>query len=189
MLRRVLAEQRSIIIVLVAFLAIDVAVYAAFVYPLGAKVADADNRAVRASRSLQEARREFDAARGVASSKERAETELRAFYGDVLPGNLSAAHRLTYLTLAQMARDCSLTVIRRSAVEGQNKGGRLDHLQIAVVLQGQYDDVRDFIHRVETAPDFLVIDDLTIDEARDAGNNLVLTLQLSTYYRATGNAS
>jgi Tfp pilus assembly protein PilO len=188
-LRRVLVEQRKIIGALVAVLAIDAVVYAAFVYPLWAKVADADNRAVRASRSLQEARRELDAAKGVASSKDRAEAELRTFYADVLPGSLSAAHRLTYLTLAQMARECSLKVVRRSAAESGSRGGRLDRLQIAVVLQGQYDDLRTFIHRVETEPGFLVIDDLTIDEARDGASTLVLTLQLSTYYRATGDAS
>jgi Tfp pilus assembly protein PilO len=188
-LRRLLAEQRRFIVLLVVALAANVAVFAGLVYPLSARVADADNRAARASRALREAQREFEAAKGVAASKERAEAELRAFYGDVLPANLSAARRLTYLNLAQLARKSNLRVVRRTADEGRERDSALDRLQIALVLEGQYGDVREFVYRLETAPEFVIIDDVTIDQARDGGTTLMLKLQLSTYYRATGDAS
>jgi len=187
-LRRLLTEQRKFIVLLAVALAANVAVYAGFVYPLSARVADADSHAARASRALRESQREFEAAKGVATSKERAEAELRAFYGDVLPATHGAARRVTYLNLAQLARQCNLRVVRRTADEGQERGSELDRLQVALVLEGQYEDVREFVYRLETAPEFVIIDDVTIDQARDGGTNLMLKMQLSTYYRATGDA-
>jgi hypothetical protein len=189
MLPRVIRAHRTFVFLLAAGLALNVGAYAVFVYPLAARVADADNRAARASAALRDARREFEAARNVATSKERAEAELRTFYGEVLPGNLGAAHRVTYLNLAQLARQCNLHVTRRTAEEEHDRDSRLDHLKIALALEGQYDDVRRFIARLETAPEFVIIDDVTLDQAREGGATLLLTLQLSTYYRTTGNAS
>jgi Tfp pilus assembly protein PilO len=188
-LRRVLNEHRTFVVVLGVALAVNGGVYASFVYPLATRVADADNRASRADRALREARREFDAARGVATSKERAEAEIRTFYGEVLPANLGAAHRLTYLNLAQLARQSNLRVVRRTAGEGHDRGSMLDHLRIALVLEGQYDDIRSFVHRLETAPDFVIVDDIALDQARDAQTSLLLAIQLSTYYRASSHAS
>jgi len=188
-LRRVLIEQRRFVVLLTAALAINVGVYAGVVYPLAARVADADNRAARASRALREAQREFEAAKGVAASKTRAEDELRSFYSSVLPSDQSAAQRVTYLSLAQLARNSNLRVMRRTAEVGREKGSSLDHLQLALVLEGQYEDVRQFVYRLEMAPEFVVIDDMTIEQGRDGGTTLTLRLQLSTYFRATGDAS
>jgi Tfp pilus assembly protein PilO len=188
-LRRVLSEQRKFVVLLAVALAANVGVYAGFVYPLATRVADADNRASRADRALREAKREFEAARGVATSKERAEAELRTFYGDVLPANVSAAQRLTYLNVAQLARQSNLRVVRHTASEGRERGSALDRLRIAVVLEGQYEEIRTFVHKLEMAPDFVIIDDVVLDQSRDAQGSLVLALTLSTYYRATSDAS
>lgn len=81
MLRRVLREYRLPVLVLLLAFVVNLGVYAGIVYPLASRVADADNRAARADRSLREARREFDAAKGVATSQERAEAELKTLYG------------------------------------------------------------------------------------------------------------
>jgi len=188
-LRRVLNEYRTFVILLVVALAVNVGVYAAFVYPLAARVADADNRASRADRALREARREFDSAKGVATSKARAEAELKSFYGEVLPANHSAANRQTYLPLAQLARQSNLRVLRRSAGEGRERGSSLDRLRISLVLEGQYEDMRTFVHRLETASEFVIVDDVSIDQGRETQGTLVLTMQLSTYYLASNNAT
>jgi Tfp pilus assembly protein PilO len=188
MLRRVLIEHRVAVIVLVVALAANVGVYWGLVYPLGERVADADNRAARADRTLREARREFDAAKGVATSKERAEAELKTFYADVLPTDLSAAHKVTYLNLAQLARAANLRIVRRTAAEGHDRGSVLDHLRIALTLEGQYEDVRGFVHALETSRDFVIIDNVQLDQARDGQTALVLKLQLSTHYRAPNHA-
>jgi Tfp pilus assembly protein PilO len=188
-LGRVLTEHRRFILVLVVALAANVGVYAGFIYPLASRVADADNRAERAARALRDARREFDAARGVATSRETAEAELRTFYHEVLPADLDAANGLTYLDLAQRARQNNLRVARRSASPDHVKDSGFGRLKIALVLEGQYEDIRRFVHGLETAPGFVVIDDMAVDQGRDAQNSLVLTLELSTYYRVANDAS
>jgi Tfp pilus assembly protein PilO len=189
MLRRVIREHRVAILALTVALAANAGVYWTFVYPLATRVADADNRALRADRELREARREFDAAKAVATSKARAEAELRTFYGEVLPAGLSAANRLTYLNLAQLARENNLRIAHRTATADRARDSGLDRLRIALVLEGQYEDVRNFVHRLETAPDFVVIDDVQLDQERDAQSALVLKIQLSTYYQASSHAS
>ncbi len=188
MLRRVVSEHRRFIWVLVVALVANVAVYAGLIYPLATRVADADNRAARAARAFVEARREFGAARGVATSRERAEAELRTFYRDVLPADLDAAHRLTYLNLAQLARQNNLRVLRRAASENHERGSGFDRLGISLVLEGQYEDIRRFVYGLETSPGFVIIDDVAIDQTRDAQSALVLTLQVSTYYRVANDA-
>jgi Tfp pilus assembly protein PilO len=188
-LERVLTEYRRFIVILAVALVANAGVYAGLIYPLAARVADADNRAERAARALRNARREFDAAKEVATSRERAEAELRTFYHDILPADLDAAHRLTYLDLAQRARQNNLKVSRRTAAEDQKRGSGFGRLAIAMVLEGQYEDIRRFVYGIETSPGFVVIDDMAIGPGRDAQRSLVLTLQLSTYYRVANNAS
>jgi Tfp pilus assembly protein PilO len=188
-LRRVLREYRVSVVVLLLAFGVNAGVYAGIVYPLAAKVADADNRAARADRALREARREFDAAKGVATSQQRAEAELKTFYGEVLPADLSAAHRLTYLNLAQLVRTSNLRIVRRTADEGHTRGSRLDYLRVAVTLEGQYEDVRAFVHNLETSPDFVIIDDVELDQARDGQTALTLKIQLFTYFRGAANGS
>jgi hypothetical protein len=40
------------------------------------------------------------------------------------------------------------------------------------------------MHQLETAPEFVVIDDVSLSTDDTDGGLLLLTLQLSTYYRA-----
>jgi Tfp pilus assembly protein PilO len=188
-LRRVLREYRLPVVVLLLAFVVNVGVYAGIVYPLASKVADADNRAARADRALREGRREFDAAKGVATSQQRAEAELKTFYGEVLPADLSAAHRVTYLTLAQFARTSNLRIVRRTADEGRNRGSRLGYLRVALFLEGRYEDVRAFVHAIETSRDFVIIDDMALDQARDGQTALMLKIELSTYYQGSTDGS
>ena len=51
-------------------------------------------------------------------------------------------------------------------------------------LAGRYGDIRSFLHELETAPEFVVVDDVSLSEEYDEGGLLELTLQLSTYYQA-----
>jgi len=53
-----------------------------------------------------------------------------------------------------------------------------------IELAGRYRDVRAFIHQLETAPEFVVIDDVSLSTEDTDGGLLLLTLQLSTYYQA-----
>ena len=64
----------------------------------------------------------------------------------------------------------------------------LGRLKTRVVLQCDYENFRQFVYELETAPQFVIIDDVSIAQT-DTGKPLSLTLELSTYYRLAANGS
>jgi Tfp pilus assembly protein PilO len=183
-LQRALREHRRPLLALAIALVANLGLYGFVVYPMSKRVAEADARAAAADGSRRAAAAEFAAARRLADGKAQAEAELKTFYEEVLPDDLSAAQRATYVSLAQLARETNLRLARRQARPHQVLGAALDRLQISIALEGDYQDIRQFIHRLETAPSFVVIDDLGIEQAAMTDDTLRLSLELSTYYRA-----
>jgi Tfp pilus assembly protein PilO len=51
-----------------------------------------------------------------------------------------------------------------------------------MVLQGEYEDLRQFIYSVESSPEFVIIDDVALTEAKP-NEPQTLTIRMSTYYR------
>lgn len=183
LVRRIMAEHRRLVIPLVALLAVNSLVYVVAVYPLAQRVANIEQRERAADQELAAARRDFDAARGALVGKERASTELTTFYSEILPSDLAGARRLTYLRLAQLARESGLRYERSTREPVSERGSTLTRLQIEMVLSGDYDSMRNFIYQLENAPEFVVIDDVGLAEGALEGSGLQLTLKLSTYYR------
>lgn len=180
--RRVLAEHRRIIFPLAGLLIVNVLVYAVGVYPLAQRVANIEERDRAAEQGLARARREHDAARGALTGKERATVELGTFYKDVLPADLAGARRLTYLRLAQLARQTGLKLKTSTMDPRSEKASTLERLQISIALEGSYDAVRAFLYQLDTAPEFVVIDDVSLADQAGDRNALQLSMQLSTYY-------
>jgi len=54
-------------------------------------------------------------------------------------------------------------------------------------LQGDYEDFRRFIYALETAPQFLIIDDLVLTQA-NPNDPLTLIISMSTYFRLSNDA-
>jgi Tfp pilus assembly protein PilO len=181
--RRLITEHRRIVLPLGVALVVNVLVYALVVYPLSQRVANVEQRNQAAEAALRAARAEYAQANGTLTGKDRASTELATFYKDVLPPDLSGARRLTQLRLQQLARQSGLTFERAgyNPVPERNNSS-LTRLNISMVLSGSYANIRTFIYQLETAPEFVVIDNVSLSEGADAGQ-LSVTLQLSTYYR------
>ena len=114
--------------------------------------------------------------------RSRAAEELHRFYTQVLPPDLAGARRITYLRLAQLAERAGLQADRRSLMPAADSDRTLERLQITMILEGDYEDVRRFIHELETAPEFVVIDDVSLTQGAEESSPLILTLQLSTYF-------
>ena len=184
-LQRIIREHRRVIIPLAVVLGLNVVVYAAVVYPLGQRVANIEQRDRTAENQLRAAERDFSQANGTLTGKDRATTELATFYNDVLPPDLAGARRLTHLRLAQLARQSDLKFVRATFESVSPKESTLTQLKIEMVLSGTYANVRGFIHQLETAPEFVVIDNIELGQGADGGP-LGVTLHLSTYYRDTG---
>jgi hypothetical protein len=180
--RRVLTEKRSLLLPLVAGIVLNLGLYALVVYPLGVKSAGAADRAVNAAKSLRAAEQDYASARALVAGKSRADEELTTFYGKVLPSDQMAAVRLTYVPLPNIARKANVRVVaRRWTPEQPGKDARLGRLHIVAALQGDYESLRQFIYELGTAPEFVIIDDVTLLQA-EVGKPLTLTLELSTYY-------
>ena len=183
LVRRALAEHRRLGIGLGAAIVLNVLIYAFVVYPLSERVANVAQREQAAEQGLRQARSEHSLASGTLTGKSRAGAELTSFYNDVLPRDLAGARRLTYLRLARLAREAGLDYRRASYAPVVDSGSTLIRLQIQLVLSGTYPDMRNFIYQLESSPEFVVIDNVQLAEGADGGDSLVVTLDLSTYYR------
>lgn len=189
LLRRVAAEKRPILLPLVVVLVANVAAYALVVRPRGIKSAGAADRAAAAASALKAAEQELASARALVEGKSKAEEELDAFYGKVLPADLVAARRMTYSSLPALARKTNVKYEqRRTSLDEQDEDARLGHLNIRMGLSCDYESFRDFIFQLETSPQFVIIDDLTLTEST-TGEPLALIVNLSTYFRLRPNGA
>jgi hypothetical protein len=187
--KRIVAEKRALVLPILIAAIVNLLVYALVVYPLGVKSAGAANRAANAATSLAAAEQDFAAARALVEGKSRAEEELTTFYGKVLPGDQMAAVQLTYVPLPNIARKANVRVVgRRWTPEPIEKDSRLGRLHIVASLQGDYGAFRQFIYELETAPEFVIIDDVTLMQG-EVGKPLTFTLELSTYYALNKNGN
>jgi hypothetical protein len=185
-LQRVLAEKRAWIAPLGLVFLLNAGIFALAVYPLSTRVGAAQTRAERAAVELAAAEQDNAGAEAARIAHDRANAALGAFYTDVLPPDLAGANRITYLRLAQLARELNLRAERRSyEPEDPARDGVLGRLKISMALRGDYADVRAFIYELETADEFVVIEDLALSEGTDQESTLELALTLATYYRTT----
>ena len=182
LVRRVLNEHRRTVVPLLVALVVNVLAYAFIVYPLSNQVADVAGRDERAARALAAAKQEQAQAAGTLTGKDRAATELATFYQSVLPANVSSARRLVYLRLHQLARDAGLNYSRMANEVVEERSSTLSRLKTEMELAGSYSSMRAFIHQLETAPEFVVIDNVELTED-DQGGELKVKLELSTYFR------
>jgi hypothetical protein len=166
------------------------------VYPLRVRSAGAADRAAAAAGERQAADRDLQVARALISGKAKAEEELDAFYKRVLPANVFAAQRMTYVPVVDIARRNNVDYVNRvyedpeelRTEENRMLGVALMRLTTRVVLQGDYEDIRAFIYELERAPEFVVIDEVTLLEA-DEDEPVRLTVSLSTYYRVKADGA
>jgi Type II secretion system (T2SS), protein M subtype b len=187
--KRIVSEKCAVIIPLALAILVNVGVYWMVVYPLGVKSAGAADRADAAKHAVTAAEREHNAARALVTGKSRAEEELSTFYDKVLPANLTAARRLTYASLPELARKANVKYqASRYDPDPPAKDSRFARLHIRTVLQGEYENLRRFIYELESAPEFVIIDDVSLAQS-DPGKPLVLTLEMSTYYRVGANGN
>jgi Tfp pilus assembly protein PilO len=181
---RIVREHQRVLTVLGVGLVLNVLTYAFGVYPLSQRVANVEQRNASALQTLDAARKDHGSATGTLAGKDRATTELATFYTSVLPRDLASARRLTHLRIAQMAREHGLAYGRStSEPDSPLKDSTLTRLNTQVSLTGSYAEIRRFIHALETAPEFVVIDNVQLAESRDSGDGVQLTLALSTFYR------
>jgi Tfp pilus assembly protein PilO len=182
--RRIFSEKRRLIYPVVGAIVLNVALYAAVIYPLSLKEAGSEHAEQIASAQLASARRDYESARATATGKVSADAELEKFYNDVLPPDQSAARRITFLKIAQLAKSAHVTLLNRQFDPKQERDSSLGKLSISVALTGQYRDVRRFIYDLETAPEFLVLENVALQQGAEHDQDLSVNIKVATYYRA-----
>ena len=185
---RILQEKQRLIWPLALVLLANAAVFALVVYPLSSKVASGQEEANAATVALNNARRDYANARATVTGKSQADTELKKFYSDVLPPDLSGARRITYLPIGQLAQESNLRVERQTSDVAPIRESTLSRFTQTAVLTGDYRDIRRFIYKLETRPEFVVIENVDLSQnENETSRGITVTLQIATYFRTGGD--
>jgi Tfp pilus assembly protein PilO len=187
-LRRIVGENRRVIWILAAALVLNAVLYALVVSPFAQRVQTEQQQAGEATRALTAARRTFNAAQGTVSGKKQTDEELEKFYRDVLARDLSTARRIFYPHVEQLARKMNLTSTSRWSPQADRKTG-LSKLTVTLRLTGDYTGIRRFIHELETAPEFIVLEGVTVTQGGEGEHELDVTALVATYYRSEANGN
>lgn len=186
-LSRVMAEKRRLILPLVLAVIVNALLYALVVFPLGRQVSGAQDEARVQHELLYRAQADSKLARATVSGKQQADAALQKFYQDVLPGNAAVARKLTYTRLAQLARQANVTLEHGSNAVKPEKGSELSKLTTTYSLSGDYRDVRRFIYLLETAPEFIVLENIGLSASSGEvpqNRSLAMNLEIATYFRS-----
>lgn len=125
-------------------------------------------------------------ARTARTSTDNAGAELGTFYADVLPSNLQQSGRLLVYWLERTARAAGVTLNASAAAYDEVRESRLIKVVNTAVLTGQYADILRFLHAVEIAPEFVIIEKVELSQSSigrpGGGSILELNLDVATYY-------
>jgi hypothetical protein len=180
---RAFAEHRRQIIPIAVAAVVNLAIYAVVIYPRTSSASALEQRAQQAALARSRAAADLRDAEAMQTGQERATRQLARFYDDVLPKGQEGARRITYRRLATLADESNLDYDRRQMTIKAGQQSVLEQMDVTMVLEGEYRDVRRFIHALETAPEFVVIDGIgLVQDEKNAP--LTLTVKLSTYYKA-----
>ena len=184
LVRRVFRERRALVLPAVVFLLANVAVLALVVFPLERSVAGLKEGEVEALAARGQALKVEAAAKTAQQSRDRAEGELRKFYAQILPADVQAASQLTYSWLDRVARESGVDFARSTFKEDEMRESRLKRWTAKAKLVGDYGNVRKFLYAVETAEEFVIIEEVGLSqfEATRGGELLELELSLATYF-------
>lgn len=188
LLTRILHEKRTPITVVAIILAIDVVLVFA-VYSWSTRASLAETRAAQAMEQRVQSQVTHAAVSATSANKTNADSELQGFYTDVLPSGLAGARIISSPFLVKLAEDTNLVLERRTSVPEKERESLLARLRTTMVLAGEYEDIRQFIYELETAPGFILIEEVVLSQGDESEEALVLTLGVSTYYWAGPDAA
>jgi hypothetical protein len=185
--RRILREKRKLVVLLTAGALINIGLFALVVLPLSNRLRAAEAEAQNAAAALAASRNDLAAARATVTGKTTADAELQKFYDEVLPPDVSGARRITYLKIDQLARKANLRVGTKRFDRRVERESTLEKAVIDVSLSGDYPGVRQFIYALETAPEFLVLENVALAQGDERTRGLNVKVELATYYRIGGD--
>lgn len=183
---RILADRRLLVSVLGLLAVLNVVGLAVVFGPLRSRVQTLTQRSTVASLTASTAARELVTAKQTATGSQKAVTDLQRFYSQVLPPSQPAARQVTFVRLAQLARESNLSYDHRTFTQDDpEKDGVLSRATLTMNVYGSYRDLRRFIHTLETGDEFIVIRQVGVTQGEDPKDPLEAALMLSTYFKAS----
>jgi Tfp pilus assembly protein PilO len=181
--RRVVQEHRRAVVLIAAGFVLNVMLYLFGVRPWNESVANIEQRTLAAEQARNAAQAELNRATGTLTGKDRASKELDVFYSKWLAQDLRGARRMTYGRVQRLAEQHRVAYQGSRYEPVEERGSTLTKLRVNVEVGGTYNNLRSFINAIETAPQFVVIENISLAEGTNEGS-LRLTMDLSTYYRS-----
>ena len=188
LLKRILQEKRTLVTVVAVILVCDVGL-SVLVFQLSNRASQTETRATDAEGLLGQASANYDVFSETSARKAGADSDLQRFYNDVLPVGLANARRISSPLLLQLAQDTNLVLERGGSDVDIQSGSPLRRLRTTMVLAGAYEDIRQFIFELETAPEFILIEEVILSQGEESDAEIVLSLGVATYYRAGPDAA
>jgi Tfp pilus assembly protein PilO len=182
--RRIFTERRAIALPLTIFLGANILVAALIVFPMERSVAGLKDAELDAAAARGQAMKLEMNAKASQAGKERAEADLEKFYRNVLPSSSQAASQLTYSWLDRVAKESGVDLNRGTGKVEDIRDSRLKRWSANAKLVGDYTNIRKFLYDVETAEEFVIIEEVGLSqfESVRGGDLLELELKLTTYF-------
>lgn len=193
LLRRIIVERRRVTIPLLVFLTLNLGALLLVVLPMQRGVQGAAQARTDAALRLTAARGLDLQAKAQRAGKERADVELKKFYGEILPADFHEAVAVASFWLGREA-EASRLLFRSGQWDRETpRDSRLTKVSGQVTLAGDYADLLGFLHRVEVADEFVIIEKVELSQSESSqGSLLEVALSVATYYvtdNSTGGAS
>jgi len=183
--RRIFDERKGVLLPLLVVVVANIAALVLGVFPLRTAVAAAQSEATQATLQLGEARRQQRDVEQARASKTTADNDLRRFYTGVLPRDLPTAQKTMNLWVTEAARDAGLEFQGSQFDWGEVRDSALSRAFSRITLEGSYASIRRFLHEVETAEEFVVVESVELVQHTDQGTAngaLEVSLIVSTYF-------
>jgi Tfp pilus assembly protein PilO len=184
--RRIYDERKPVLLPLLIVLAVNAVVFVAVVLPLRQSVAASAGAREEARLALANAQLRERQATEAKASRERADQDLRRFYTEILPRDQATATRATNVWLQQAAQNDGLQFAASNASQAPVRDSRLSRATATISLLGRYENIREFLHAVEAAEEFIIIERVELSETQQerpgAGASLNVQLQVASYY-------
>ena len=186
---RIFQEKRVFVTFVLVVLFVDLVLYVFAVFPWINKVVQAESRSILAADQLVLAKTHYAEVKETRENKNNLDAELQRFYADILPLDLAEARSISSPLLVRLADESNLVLERRNSEPVRERDSLLARLRTTMVLTGGYENIRAFIYKLETAEEFIVIEEIGLNQRGSSGGELVFTLGVSTYYLERTDAS
>lgn len=169
--------------VLAGIVACDILLYFWLVRPVRLELAELETRRTTAQLTERTERKSLEQLRQVRGHVEGVDTGIKAFFDEMLA---TKRERLVPFQGALLELGDEFNVAPRSVSIGEEELERegLEALAFSFPLTGGYENLRQFLSRLETMEQFVLVRSVSLTGAKEGGRTLQLNIEIETYFSA-----